>query len=172
MFHVEQPRMKQLIVFFLGLILLSCNKPDPNPELKDPIYTDLMASATALTQQLENEKKTLEENKKALLEVVPQSGQNKYAEKRVRDSNDRISRLEQEKQYLELKIEAHKKTARRSYLQAFKKGQEWPNPDDWNTYQMEKRLHSAKKSWSVKDRINEFSEKENKKGPESSSKGH
>lgn len=164
--------MKLFIVFYFCIFLISCNKPDPNPELKDPIYTDLTVSAAALAQQLESEKKALEENRKTLLEVVPQSGQNKYAEKRVRDSSEKISKLEQEKLYLELKIEAYKTTARRSYLQAFKKGQAWPNPEDWSAYQMEKKLLSAKKTWSVKERINEFNKKEAKEGPETNSKGH
>lgn len=156
--------MKLFSIILASLFIVSCNKPDPNPELKDPIYSDLLMSAASVSQQLEVEKKTLEDNKKALSEVVLQSGQNKYAEKRIRESNNRISRLEQEKQYLELKIEAYRRAARKSYLQAFKKGEPWPDPKEWSAYQSEKKLLTAKKTWDVKARINDFKEKENKNG--------
>ncbi|MGZ3780382.1 MAG: hypothetical protein ACXVCY_07045 [Pseudobdellovibrionaceae bacterium] len=164
--------MKLFSTFLLSLILISCNKPDPNPELRDPIYLDLVASTTSINTQLEAEKKTLEENKKALDEVVLQSGQNLFAGKHIMESKNRITKLEQEKQYLELKTEEYKKTSKRAYLNAFKKGDSWPDPKEWNAYQLEKKLLATKKQWDVKTRINEFNGKSNKKGSEAEPSSH
>ncbi|WP_374076517.1 hypothetical protein [Bdellovibrio bacteriovorus] len=144
-----------LSVTIILFALTACNKPDPNPELKDPIYSDLTASLAATTQALEGEKKTLEEHEQTLKDVVPQTGQIKYAQKRVDESKDRITRLEQEKQYLELKIEARKKSSKKSYLKAFKKGEPWPDPKEWDSYQIEKKLRNAKRTWDVNERLKE-----------------
>lgn len=172
MFHVEQLSMKSFFVVIFSFFLISCNKPDPNPELKDPIYLDLVAATSAVTNQLENEKKTLADHRKTLREVALQTGQNKYAEKRVRESAERINKLEQEKQYLELKVEAHKRAAKKSYLQAFKNGEAWPDEKEWNSYKTEKKLQSASKTWSAKSRIEEFNNNSNKNGPIAAPAGH
>ncbi|WP_295901222.1 hypothetical protein [uncultured Bdellovibrio sp.] len=144
-----------LSVTIILFALTACNKPDPHPELKDPIYSDLTASLAATSSALENEKKTLAGHEQTLKDVVPQTGQIKYAQKRVDESKAKIIRLEQEKQYLELKIEARKKLSKKSYMQAFKKGETWPDPKEWESYQTEKKLRNAKKAWDVKERMKE-----------------
>ncbi|MGZ3768458.1 MAG: hypothetical protein ACXVCP_01045 [Bdellovibrio sp.] len=164
--------LKLILSIYLSIFLISCNKPDPNPELKDPIYLDLVAATATANQQIENEKKTLEGNRKELKEVALQTGQNLYAEKRVRESIERIQKLEQEKLYLDLKVQAQKKLAKSSYLQAFKKGEPWPNEKDWDSYQNEKKLRSVNKSWNAKSRISDFKQKNNKNGPVVVPEGH
>lgn len=148
--------MKLFGVIVLSLLVISCNKPDPHPELKDPIYSDVTATLASTTQALEAEKKTLDEHLKALGDVVPQTGQIKYAQKRVDESRARIIFLEQEKQYLELKRTARQREARQSYTTAFKKGETWPNPAEWRAYEAEKRLRGAKRNWDVKERMKEL----------------
>lgn len=146
--------MKLLLLTISALIVLvGCNRPDSNPELKDPIYADINATLGSVSQDLESEIKTLTEHEQALKDVVPQTGQIKFAEKRVFESKARITRLEQEKQYLELKLNARLKEARKSYRIAFEKKENWPNPDEWNEYQAEKSLRNAKRAWDVKERM-------------------
>ena len=84
--------MRYCVVILL-LLLSSCNKPDPNPELKDPIYQDLLKRVKEMDSQIAEETKTLEEHKGALAKVVPQTGQNKYAQKRVFDSENKLEHL-------------------------------------------------------------------------------
>ncbi|WII73025.1 hypothetical protein QJS83_03955 [Bdellovibrio sp. 22V] len=148
--------MRLISIITICFFLVACNKPDPNPELKDPIYGDLTSSLASISQQLEAQKKTLEEHEQALKDVVPQTGQIKYAQKRVNETKALITRLDQEKQYLELKIEARKKQSKKSYLQAFKKNEPWPDPKEWDSYQVEKKLRAAKKDWSVQERMKEL----------------
>lgn len=153
MFHVEHT-MKILILFIsASFFLLGCNQPDSHPELKDPIYADINASLGSVSQDLDAELKTLEEHEQALKDIVPQTGQIKFAEKRVFESKARLNRLEQEKKYLELKLEARRKEARTSYLSAFNKKETWPPPEEWSQYLAEKNLRNAKRAWDVKERM-------------------
>ncbi len=146
--------MKLLFVTISTLmILIGCNRPDSNPELKDPIYADINSTLGSVSQELDAEMKSLAEHEQALKDVVPQTGQVKFAEKRVFESKARINKLEQEKTYLELKLTARLKEARKSYLAAFEKKESWPNPDEWSAYQAEKSLRNAKRAWDVKERM-------------------
>lgn len=142
-------------ILFITTLLIGCDKPDPHPELKDPIYNDLISSLSSTQKALEDEKKTLEGHIKESADVVPQTGQIKYAQKRINESKSRITRLEQEVQYLELKVEARKSASRSKYLQAFKKKEAWPDSKEWENYKIEKKLQSAKKTWDVRERIKE-----------------
>lgn len=147
--------MRIIAALFIILTLTACNKPDPNPELKDPIFADLQTQLGAATQSLEAEKKKLEGFEKDLAAVVPQTGQIKYAQKRVFESQALVNKWEQEKAYLELKIEQRKNTAVKSYKKAFAKKEEWPDPKEWTSYQAEQKLRNAKRSWDVKSRMKE-----------------
>ncbi|MFM6929931.1 MAG: hypothetical protein ACKOX6_15785 [Bdellovibrio sp.] len=147
--------MKIIAAFLIIFTLAACNKPDPNPELKDPIYSDLQTQLTTATQSLEAEKKKLEGFEKDLAAVVPQTGQIKYAQKRVFESQALVAKWEQEKAYLELKIEQRKLTAIKSYKKAFAKKEDWPDPKEWSSYQAEQKLRNAKRSWDVKERMKE-----------------
>jgi hypothetical protein len=148
--------MKKIgLIITISLALCACNKPEPNPELKDPIYSDLNAQLAAATQALEAEKKTLEGHKKELEDVVPQTGQIKYAKKRIYESEDKITHFEQEKSYLELRVESRKREARKSYLISFKEKKDWPDPKEWESYQAEQKLRKAKATWDVKARMKE-----------------
>ncbi|WP_210415550.1 hypothetical protein [Bdellovibrio sp. NC01] len=147
--------MRIIAAILILFTLAACNKPDPNPELKDPIYSDLQTKLGAATAAVEAEKKKLEGFEKDLETVVPQTGQIKYAQKRVFESQALIVKLEQEKAYLELKIEQRKKEAAISYHKAFAKKEEWPNPKEYASYQAEEKLRTAKRTWDVKSRMKE-----------------
>lgn len=144
---------KKLVLFAFILSLVGCNKPDPNPEKKDPIYSDLIARASAVTAELNAERKALQDHEKTLTEVIPQTGQIKYAKKRVYETQEKIQKLEQEEQYLKLKILDRARVAKKSYLAAFKEGKSWPDPAEYESYRTEMKLRSAKTAWDVKERM-------------------
>lgn len=164
--------MKYLLIMAALLMILGCKKPDPNPELKDFIYNDLTSSLEIATKALESERKTFAGYKKELAEVVPQSGQNKIAMKHLEESQAKINFLEQEKTYLELKVEARKKIARKAYLIAFEKQLPWPDQNELKSYELEKKFRTAKKTWDVKSRIKELNLGEDNAPKKSGSGGH
>lgn len=155
MFHVEHMRI--LLIFSISFLLFGCDRPDPQPQLKDPIYLDIQSEITSLQQSLDSETKTLQEHLKTLAEVVPQTGQNKYAQKRVDESKALLNKISQELEYQKLKLQAQEKKARFDYKKAFESKEVWPNPSEWSEYQTEKRFRNAKKTWDVESRLKELS---------------
>lgn len=153
------------------MTLLACNKPDPNPELKDPIYNDLNSRFASTNQALEAEKKALEGHEAALKDVIPQTGQILYAKKRIYDSQAKIAKLSQEAKYLELKIASRKRESKISYTEAFKKGEAWPNPSEFAIYESQSKLQGVKPTWDAAARVRALAPSSNKGGPDSESKG-
>lgn len=147
----------------LFLFLAGCNKPNPNPENIDPIFQSLQAEKKSAEQTLVAEKKTLEENIAAYEKVKPQTGQYKYAIKKVYDSKARVEKLEQLVKYLEIRSESRIKEAREKYLIAFNKNEAWPDPKEYENYKTMKRLESAPKNWDAKRRMEEAKSESMKK---------
>jgi hypothetical protein len=156
--------MKILSFVMVLFLLTSCDKPDPNPELKDPIYSDLQSQFESKKKLLEGEIKMLEGHQHDLEMVTPQSGEIKTVQKKITESRNQISKLEQEKVYLELKIESRKKIDMITYSRAYKKKEVWPNPSELASYKIEEKLRSAKRTWSSKDRIKEFNQRSGSSG--------
>lgn len=164
--------MKIIILCLLTFALASCKKPDPHPELKDPVYNDLNATLGTVTQLYNAEIKALEGFEKELREVVPQTGQIRYAQKRVRESKEKISKLEQEKQFLELKIQTRLKETKKSYMEAFKADKPWPDPSEWETYRIQRKFQQAKKTWDVKERMKQLEDEKKGAAPAAPAGGH
>jgi len=162
--------MKYIFALISLLFIAGCNKPEPNPELRDPIYADLNTRLGEVTGQIATEKKNLEGFQTALKEVVPQTGQVKFAQKRVNDSEDKLVRLNQEKDYLELKSKDRLASTKHNYLVAFRKGETWPDPKEYESYKIEQKLRKAKMSWDVKERMKEAGLLPDSAGPKKAAK--
>ncbi len=149
--------MKKYFVVLFILVLSACNKPDPHPELRDPIYKDIEAKQKELAGAIESEKKALEEAEIKLKAVVPQTGQIKFARKRVFESKARIEKLEQLRRYYTIRLESRKLEAQDEYLDAFGRGKggEWPAPEAYADYQINESARTKSRNWSVKERIEE-----------------
>lgn len=145
--------MKNYLTIIIFLIVTSCSKPDPHPELKDPIYSDLQSILDTTTKTLETEKKKLEDTQKELESVTPQTGEIKHVQHKMTESQSLINRLEQEKQYLQIKIEQRRIDDVLSYNKSFKLNKPWPNPAEYEAYRIQQKLRNAKKTWDVKDRM-------------------
>lgn len=171
---------KSLFFLFLSFsFLVACNKPDPNPELKDPIYADLNAQAEEAKKAIEAEEKVLADHEANLKAVEPQTGQIKYAQKRVYDSKNKLDKLKQEHQWLELRVKERLRETRKSYRKAFKAGQPWPDPAEYEQFQAQNKLRKAPREWSANRRIEEVlgpkgkeSKKEEKKEGGEGGGGH
>lgn len=90
---------------------------------------------------------------KDLAAVVPQTGQIKYAEKRVSETKARIEKLKQLEQYWKLRIESRQKWAREKYLEAYEKKEPWPNPKELEEFLAQRKLESAPRHWDLKQRL-------------------
>lgn len=154
--------MRIFIVLLLIGLNLGCDKPDPYPEQRDPIYLDLSSQLSETTSLLAEAEKSLAEHEKALSEVSPQTGQNKFAQKRVFEAQNHLVKLKQLKQWLVMATKERKSLSSTNYLKAYKLKQNWPNPAEFEQYKSEMRLRRAKRTWSSKDRIEEYSSQKTK----------
>jgi hypothetical protein len=156
MFHVEHAYMRLIYAILLLIPLLAgCEKKlEPNPELRDPIYADYKAELGIVEQGIAAEKKTLEGHEQELKDVIPQSGQIKFAQKRIYESRDKITKLEQRKLYFELKIKARLSEVKKSYREAFAKKEDWPDPKEFEEYKVASKLRKdGLTGWSVENRM-------------------
>jgi hypothetical protein len=138
----------KILIFVIILGLFSgCNKPDPNPELHDEIYTDLLQELDIATKGLEAEEKNLTKLEEERDKAVPQTGQIKFAQKKVYETEATITKLRQQKQFFEIKIELRKAEARARYLEARKGGRKWPDPEEIANYKEAMKLQREKLTW-------------------------
>lgn len=148
MFYVEH-HMKHL-VFALFLTILttlasSCTKTDPHPEQKDEIYLDLATELDIANKALESEEKNLLNLRKELERAVPQTGQVKYATLKVRNSEQMVDKLKQQKIYFEIKMERRKSYVMQRYLESLKEGgRKWPDPEEVAIYKSVTKFNREK----------------------------
>ncbi len=155
MFHVEQ---KSLFVFILLSVLAfsGCEKADPNPELKDPIYADLQDQLSSTEKALVESNKNADEQKNLLENAPAQSGQAAVYRKRYFQAQSISDRLSQQIKYWKVRIEERKLLSRKSYLLSLKDKKSWPDPKEYEIYLSEKKLRQAKVEWDAKKRIEDF----------------
>lgn len=139
--------MKILIFLAILTLFVGCNKPDPNPENSDEIYRDLQEELDVATKALEAEKKNMEKLEGELKKVVPQTGQIKFAQKKIYETMATITKLEQQKQFFEIKIELRKSHVRERYLESRKGGRKWPDTEEVQAYKAMMKLQRDKLEW-------------------------
>lgn len=137
--------MKYLFFIAFALFLTACNKKNPTPELQDEIYKDLIQELDIATKALEEQEKTVASLEKEQQTAIPQTGQVKYATKKVYDAQAKVDVLKQQKQFFEIKIELRKHHVRQRYEESLRDGgRPWPDPEEVKTYKAVTKLHRDK----------------------------
>lgn len=148
MFHVEHPNMVRFLLVLSLFFAFSCTKRDPHPELKDEIYSDLLAEQDIWTKSVEAAKKDLEGLEKDVKSSVPQTGQLKSFEAKYFEAKNAIVKMEQQKQYFDIKVEQRKNEVQDRYEESFRKGgRKWPDPEEVATYKAKLKLYREKIEW-------------------------
>ena len=161
--------MKRLLILFLPLLLLSCNKPDPQPELLDPIYLEFKTQHDMAKRAIIDIQAALDGKKIDLEKVKPQTGQIKYAQKRFWEAQKTLDLLTQQEKYWSVRIHERESFAKDEYLKAFKAGKPWPDPKEFQEYESEKRLREARHQLDAKARIEKFNRENPVNPPKTSS---
>jgi hypothetical protein len=144
------------LLFILSISITGCDRPNPEPEKIDPIYSDIQSKIGSINSQIKSAENDLQDKKKDLAKVVPQTGQNKFAQKRVDDAQRALDKLLQLKEFWELRAESRKKWAREHYLKAFYKKEPWPNPKEYEEYLAQKKMEEASPTWNAKQRVLDY----------------
>lgn len=166
--------MKSLFLLLFLAALASCVKTVANPEVSDEIYIDLQQEFALAAKALEEEEKNLISVKKEREAAIPQTGQIKFSNKRVSDSEERINQLRQQKLYFEIKLETRKEHVRDRYAESLRpSGRPWPDKNEAALYKAVMKFNKDKISWE-KDRGSKKTVPHgtSKPKPESEKKGH
>lgn len=139
--------MKLLFLLILCLLFHSCNKKDPNPELKDPIYLDLVSERDIMTKSIEEMEKDITSQEKDVKSAILQTGQLKSFENKLFETKNNLTRLKQQKQYFDIKIELRKQEAIVKYDESLHGGKKWPDDDEIKIYRSKLKLYREKMEW-------------------------
>lgn len=142
-----------LCIFIFILAILGCKREDKNPELRDPIYSDLQSEKRTLEQMKEDSQKKIESITKELAKTQPRTLDRKNAVNDIAKENIKLNKLTELIEYYEIRIQQRFNEARRSYREAFliDKENEWPSKAEFEAYKVNKRLVRTSKNWN--DRV-------------------
>lgn len=144
---------KWLVTLTLALVtglFSSCSRPNPTPELTDPIYADLQQRSSVARAAAETAK---EDARKLREELANLPARDVTRRKTIEDIAKKESQMmvaDQESLYYEIRAQQRKEYARTEYLKAFEKGEPWPDPHDFETYKLQRKLRDAPREWSSK----------------------
>lgn len=134
---------------------IGCNKPDPQPWVKDPIFQDMQAKKKEIEAKLAA---AIEQGKKfedMLARATPQTGQEKNARGKVENQKSVIEKVRQELEQYKFAIESRVEQTQKDYMRAFADKKPWPNPDEFEAYKVREKLAVRSRTWKVSERIKE-----------------
>jgi hypothetical protein len=138
---------KYLCLLIIVFSVVGCKKEDPNPELRDPIYKDLVKRHKTSKSKLDSARKAVEQAKKDLEAARVNSIESTVARRALKKAKDAVEKLIQQEKYLKIRVERRLAEDRRNYRLAFKKGERWPNPEEYKLYQANQKLNNASLNW-------------------------
>ena len=132
-----------LFLFFSG-----CTKVDPHPETRDEIYNDLGVELEIATKAEEAAEKQLLSAQEEVKKAIPQTGQIKYATKRLRNAESFLAETKQRKIFFDVKRERRKSYVQFRYQESLDKGgRPWPDTAEIEQYKAVIKFNHDKLEW-------------------------
>lgn len=155
--------------FFTILLCLGCEKPISEPETIDPIYKDLVSTIEKKKSELEAQMKKKEELEKKMALAQPRTQEVRAIKKEYSTCIQNIQNLNQSIQFYQIRAERRKFTSRMTYQIAYRTKKPWPDPSEYEKYQLNKRLNEASREWN--DRVPKLTDRyPSSKNPQPQSK--
>ncbi|MAF89941.1 MAG: hypothetical protein CL674_01615 [Bdellovibrionaceae bacterium] len=154
--------MKKILLFFIiGFLFMGCSKPDPAPELRDPIYQDISKKLKAQEAKVKELTKEVEQNKENLKFIEPYTRQSKDFWQKYWTSSKNLKKAEQLLHYYNLHLINRKYAAKNSYIRAWNNGygDEWPSATTMYRYELNQRLKNAPRKWDSEKIAQQINEK-------------
>ena len=157
MFYVElshfafiTKNLRDLVIgslWILSLVLTACDKPLPNPESIDPIYSDLSKQSDEATKELEAQKVELAKLESDILKFEIRDPEKKKAINQKYQRAKHIKGLEERSIYFKIRAEQRLAFDKTDYLKAYAAKKLWPDPEEYKEYITVKRLQSESRNW-------------------------
>lgn len=136
-----------LSILFILFFSASCRSPDEAPELRDPIYQDLLLRATKAEKLLKDLEKEESLVKEYIVDIPPQTGKYIVRWDEYFTVEKEVRKQRQFYHYLQIKAEKRKRKVRIQYLKAYLQDKEdqWPDPKEYQNYRVQRDLAEAAK---------------------------
>lgn len=139
-----------ITIGYLSISTLGCSKPDPNPELKDPIFRDLLAEYTETTKKIVDEDKKIEQLTYEGRNLEPRTKERMVNLRDINKSKQLIEKLRQDEAYLKIRVDRRRIQARIDYSAAYSAKKEWPDPHEYELFLAVRKLNKAPRNWDVR----------------------
>jgi hypothetical protein len=140
-------RLARTIFILLFLVLASCKKENPNPEMLDPIYKDLVERASAAQKGFDEEMKKREALELAVQKTAPNTIERKNADRELAKSKADAAEFERKARFFGIRARRRLIVDKISYSEAFSKNLPWPDPNEYSDYKLNIRLNEASRNW-------------------------
>jgi len=132
-------------------IQIGCKQPIENPELADPIYSDLLAQINNAKGAIASEEKSIKDLKEQIAALKPRDPTRGPLLRELSAHEKTLVQARQQQTYFEIRSEQRKEYDQKAYREAFENDKPWPNPDEVNEYKKTKKLNTASRNW--EDRV-------------------
>lgn len=138
----------QIILLCLLTLLIGCKKRDPQPHLRDPIYSDLSKEHNRHLKMVEEQAKEVAKLQAEFDQVQVRTIDKRIKSRDLQKAKDQLQKLEQGAEYFRIRAELRRVYAKKDYTEAYEKGEEWPDPKEFEIYMTNKRLRNVSLNWS------------------------
>ncbi len=138
------------IAFIAILSLTACEKEDPNPELRDPIWQDLSKRAADYEKQRDESKAKLAGLRERLEKVEPNSMDLKDVRRDMAKTEKALLGQEQLARYYKIRADRRKVVDKITAREARASNKEWPDKAEYSDYLVNSRLRETSMNWNAR----------------------
>lgn len=140
-----------LLLALILIIQTGCKQPIENPELADPIYSDLLSQVNGAKSAIASEEKSIKDLKDQIAALKPRDSSRGPLLRELAAHERALVQAKQQKTYFEIRSQQRKEYDQKAYQEAFDRDLPWPNPEEVEEYKKTKKLLQASRNW--EDRV-------------------
>lgn len=149
-------------ILLLALLVLSgCSQEDPNPELRDPIFSDISKRAADYQKQADDATIKVKSLRESLNKAEPNSIDVKDIRKDLLKAQVELTGTSQLAHYYKIRADRRKIVDKIEYKKSLQSKTDWPDPHEYSDYLVNIRLHEIDLNWGkripkLQDRISNY----------------
>lgn len=128
----------------------ACRSENPNPEQLDPIYKDLVKTYKDYSEKLTDAKAQVEQAQADLSSAKVGSKEKVVAKRDLAAAKENLLNYQQLSQFYKIRSERRRVEGRRQYRISFQKGEDWPDPNEYQQYLVHKKLRASPRAWETR----------------------
>ncbi|MGE0529233.1 MAG: hypothetical protein AB7G93_02205 [Bdellovibrionales bacterium] len=138
------------IVLCAVLVLIGCEKEDPTPHLRDPIYKNLAERHAQHAKAYEESVEKLKSLREALAKTEPHTIEVKDLRRDIQRLEKQVVQDRQWARYYDIRSRRRIVVDRITYRKALESGKPWPDPSEYSGYLVNRRLIEINRNWNAR----------------------